>query len=182
MCFLAAFAFNRMTAGDISILRDLSLLRFEPQFLRPLPPVCPRVSSDVFWIQERLPTPPLLWDHSVNKLSRELESSRRKNVEASKSSGNPVLKELLDKAIKQSLNSGEQKLFSTNLEKNPTDVNHMGMSPSKVLLFFFVRSAGDCQWSFVTVPSQPNDSHFHPNYQSLPVTFSCQCSSKRIPT
>eukprot|EP00808_Paulinella_micropora_P010721 g48928.t1 len=96
---------------------DLAFKTFQPAFVRLPPPIMLGLPREVIWLEgDPLSEPRLLWDH------RMCMSSGR---------GGPV-RELLAKALKDTLSNTERQKFKEVLRGDPKSVFHCGITPKKL--------------------------------------------------
>jgi len=96
------------------LVEDLSLYRFEPQFIRPVPPLCESKEEDIIWLNPD-EEHDILWDQTM---CLEVEGSE--------------IRELMAKAFKGALPPDQQKQVIKELDENPKLVYHCGLTPKKL--------------------------------------------------
>jgi len=96
------------------LVDDLNLYRFEPQFIRPVPPLCESKEDDIIWLNPD-EEHDILWDHTMC-----LEV------------GGSEIRELMAKAFKGALPPDQQKQVIKELDENPKLVYHCGLTPKKL--------------------------------------------------
>jgi len=101
--------------NTIEILENLELFSFQPEFIRPAPPLFPIKSEDFIWLNPEEEITKLMFD-SILFAQDESGSGFR---------------EMMNKSFREPLTSEEQKHLVTELNANPKLVYHSGINPKK---------------------------------------------------
>jgi hypothetical protein len=97
-------------------LKEFQFLSFEPQFIRPPPPLLEPQADEVIWLNPEVYPHEVLWDPSFA-----LDSTRINEVRT-----------LMSKAFQESLLQPEQQKLLAELEADPKIVYHSGITPKKL--------------------------------------------------
>jgi len=106
---------NESNSEKDDIGEDLSFYRFEPQFIRPIPPLYESKEDDIIWLNPE-EEHELLWDYRMC-----MENEKGSEV-----------RELMAKAFKAPLLPDQQKQITKEFESNPKLVYHCGLTPKRL--------------------------------------------------
>jgi len=95
---------------------ELNLESFEPQFIRPAPPLFELKEDEIIWMNPDVMEHNVLWDSTYC-----IESSRGAEI-----------RDLMAKAFKGPLQKSQTEEVLQELEKNPKLVYHCGLTPKKL--------------------------------------------------
>jgi CCR4-NOT transcription complex subunit 11 len=104
-----------LSADDISIQHDLTLLPFHPEYARPVPPITVGASDELKWVSWEWPHE-LLWDQHM----------------CADNAAGAMAREVMAKALQSQLTDTEKQTLIDALRNDPKLVYHCGLTPEKL--------------------------------------------------